>query len=120
MPKNSTVTVIEPELAPAPPALAVAVSRRTPQGMNRAGRPKGSKNKVTVQIKTALSMAAQGLGGTARLVKWAQEDKKNEYAFWVYIYPRLLPHEHTGADGVQLPASIQFLIQKAPDSDAVE
>lgn len=36
-------------------------------------------------------MAAADLGGRERLVNWAKEDPKNEHAFWVTIYPKLLP-----------------------------
>lgn len=55
------------------------------------GRPPGSRNKTTIAAKEAIALAAAGLGGTERLVKWAQEDPLNERAFWSTIYPKLLP-----------------------------
>jgi hypothetical protein len=55
------------------------------------GRPKGAQNKTTRAAKEAIAYAAEGLGGADRLVTWAQEDAKNEAAFWTTIYPKLLP-----------------------------
>lgn len=63
------------------------------------GRVKGTPNKVTVTAKDAIALAAEGLGGTARLVEWAREDPTNERVFWGTIYPKLLPLQVTGADG---------------------
>jgi len=66
------------------------------EGANRGnagkGRPKGSLNKTTTAAKDAIAMAAEGLGGADRLMAWAQEEPKNEAAFWTQIYPKLLPH----------------------------
>jgi hypothetical protein len=55
------------------------------------GRPKGSPNKVNKAAKDAIADAAESLGGSARLVAWAQEDPANERAFWTTIYPKLVP-----------------------------
>ena len=55
------------------------------------GRPKGSLTRHTVAAKEAIQLAAEGLGGTDRLISWAQEDPLNERAFWASIYPKLLP-----------------------------
>ena len=55
------------------------------------GRRKGVPNKSTQIAKEAIAMAAEGLGGTQRLIAWAKEDAKNEAAFWTTIYPKLLP-----------------------------
>jgi len=61
------------------------------------GRPPGSRNKSTVAAKEAIALAAEGLGGTNRLIAWAQEDPLNERAFWSSIYPKLLPLQVHGA-----------------------
>ena len=68
------------------------------------GRPPGSRNKTTVAAKEAIALAAEGLGGTKRLIQWAKEDPKNEHAFWSSIYPKLLPLQVSGAgaDGEHL------------------
>lgn len=55
------------------------------------GRPPGSRNKTTTIAKEAIALAAEGLGGTDRLIAWAKADDKNESAFWTTIYPKLLP-----------------------------
>lgn len=44
-------------------------------------------------------MAAEGLGGAARLQEWANENPKNEAIFWGTIYPKLLPLQVTGKEG---------------------
>jgi hypothetical protein len=60
------------------------------------GRKKGSLNKTTRAAKDAIALAAENLGGADRLVAWAQEDPKNESAFWTTIYPKLLPVQIQG------------------------
>lgn len=71
----------------------------------QGGRPKGAKNKLTIAAKDAIAAAADGLGGTKRLITWAKLDPLNERAFWTQIYPRLLPvqAEISGPDGGPLP-----------------
>jgi len=63
------------------------------------GKPKGAISKTTRTAKEAIALAAEGLGGTSRLIAWAQEDALNERAFWSSIYPKLLPLQMTGEDG---------------------
>lgn len=60
------------------------------------GRPKGALNKTTQIAKDAIAAAADGLGGTQRLIDWAKADAKNEAAFWTTIYPKLLPLQVAG------------------------
>jgi hypothetical protein len=63
----------------------------------RPGRPKGAQNKVQKAAKDAIAEAAAKLGGVNRLVEWAKEDPLNERAFWVSVYPKLLPLTVNGA-----------------------
>lgn len=72
-------------------------ARNRPNGGK--GRPKGTPNKTTRTAKEAIALAAEGLGGTERLIAWAQEDPLNERAFWSSIYPKLLPLQLTGEGG---------------------
>lgn len=60
------------------------------------GRPKGRLNKTTQTAKEAIQMAAEGLGGTQRLIAWVQEDPINERTFWGSVYPKLLPVQVSG------------------------
>lgn len=73
--------------------------RRVGDGTPGPGRPKGCANKTTVLAKAAIAEAADKLGGTDRLVAWAQEDPQNERVFWGTIYPKLLPLQVTGEGG---------------------
>jgi len=70
-------------------------------GNRGKGRKKGSLNKTTKMAKDAIATAAERLGGVDRLVEWVQEEPDNEKAFWVSIYPKLLPLQVNGpgADG---------------------
>jgi len=65
-------------------------------GAGNPGKPKGAVSKTTKAAKEAIAYAAEGLGGAERLVAWAQEDPKNEAAFWTSIYPKLLPLQVSG------------------------
>ena len=83
-------------------------------GNRGKGRPKGSKNKTTTLAKAAIATAAEKLGGTDRLVAWAQEAPENERAFWTTIYPKLLPLQGPGDNGEHLIAhQISLIGRKA-------
>lgn len=79
----------------------------TNKGNAGRGRPKGSLNKTTVAAKEAIQLAAEGLGGTERLIAWAQEDPLNERAFWASIYPKLLPLQVVGDPDNPLKTSLE-------------
>lgn len=68
-------------------------------GKGNPGKPKGAVNKITKAAKDAIAEAAEGLGGTQRLIEWAKEDPLNERAFWSSIYPKLLPLQLSGEGG---------------------
>ena len=71
------------------------------------GRPKGSRNKTTATAKEAIQLAAEGLGGTARLIAWVREDPLNERVFWGQIYPKLLPLQVQGDPDNPLKTSLE-------------
>ena len=66
------------------------------KGQKTGGRQKGTPNKVTGAAKSAIEVAADGLGGAPRLIAWAKEDPLNERAFWTQIYTKLLPLQVSG------------------------
>ena len=70
------------------------------------GRQKGTPNKLTTLAKDAIAAAAEGLGGTERLIAWAKSDEQNERVFWGQIYTKLLPLQVTGEDGGPIEHSI--------------
>lgn len=63
------------------------------------GKPKGALSHTTKTAKEAIALAAEGLGGTQRLIDWCKEDPLNERAFWSSIYPKLLPLQVSGEGG---------------------
>lgn len=75
-------------------------------GVAGPGRPKGIPNKMTMSVKAAIEAAAEGLGGSVRMIAWAQEDPLNERAFWSTIYPKLLPLQVSGEGGGPLVVEI--------------
>ena len=60
------------------------------------GRKKGTPNKTTIAAKTAIQMAAEGIGGTDRLIAWVKEDPDHEKVFWSQMYTKLLPLDVKG------------------------
>jgi hypothetical protein len=68
-------------------------------GERRGGRKKGTPNKTTQLAKDAIAAAAEGLGGTGRLIQWAREAPENERVFWGQIYTKLLPLQVSGEGG---------------------
>lgn len=85
----------------------VTETKRMPPNAGK-GRPKGALNRTTASAKDAIAQAAEGLGGTNRLIAWAQEDPANERAFWATIYPKLLPLQVSGEDGGPIEAVIRW------------
>lgn len=69
------------------------------KGEKTGGRKKGALNKTTTLAKDAIALAAEGLGGTQRLIDWAKEAPENERVFWGQIYTKLLPLQVSGVDG---------------------
>ena len=69
----------------------VAPETAVNRGNAGQGRPKGSLNKVTLAARDAILLAAEGMGGVQRLIKWALKDDENEKIFWSVIYPKVLP-----------------------------
>lgn len=52
------------------------------------GRPKGVPNKKTAQVKEAIELAFNQMGGVEALVAWG---KKRPDIFYGQVWPKLLP-----------------------------
>ena len=84
------------------PSAVPKYKRPQPKGGSRKGIP----NKLPGAAKESIALAAEGLGGTARLIEWAKSDPRNEHAFWVSVYPKLLPLQVGGIDGEAIALSL--------------
>lgn len=70
------------------------------EGKKTGGRQKGTPNKLTATAKDTIAQCAMLLEQNGRtLYNWVSEAPENEKAFWVQIYPKLLPLQLTGEDG---------------------
>ena len=93
--------------------MAAAKGTRPPNAGK--GRKAGVPNKLTMAAKEAIELAAEGLGGSQRLIAWAKEDPSNERVFWGQIYTKLLPLQVQGdPDQPLMPGSVLFVIQQQP------
>ncbi|MGL5735370.1 MAG: hypothetical protein ACRCYS_10940 [Beijerinckiaceae bacterium] len=61
------------------------------------GRPKGAVNKTTAAAKEAIQTVFDNLGGPDALERWVRSDADNEKAFYVQVWPKLLPLQVNGA-----------------------
>lgn len=68
-------------------------SGRFVKGEKRPNQGKRGPDKVTLDVRHALLMVADNLGGVSRMTEWAKEDPKNESTFWSVMFPKLLPKE---------------------------
>src|SRR4051794_38386922 len=71
------------------------VSKQTKKGMPRppgAGRKPGTLNKTTAEAREVFIEVFKRLGGVDAMLRWAQSSPEHLYAFYVKIYPKLLPN----------------------------
>lgn len=61
------------------------------------GRVAGTPNKATAAAKEAIEMVFSGLGGPEALEQWARSDPDNLKAFYVQVWPKILPLQVNGA-----------------------
>ena len=57
----------------------------------KRGRPKGSSNKITNEVKRAMLMAFDKIGGAQRLADWITKHDTNEMLWWTRMFIRLAP-----------------------------
>lgn len=86
-----------------------------PAGNRGKGRRKGQLNRVTMQAKEAIAAAAEGLGGTERLIEWAKESPENEKVFWSSIYTKLVPLVVKGTHDVNVVDRTELLQQASEE-----
>ena len=87
---------------------------------NPSGRPKGSPNRITVQMREAFSMALDELGGVEYLVKFGQQNPKAFITLLSKMLPRELNVGPVGepTDGEAALISVLTLIDKRRPSGA--
>jgi hypothetical protein len=61
------------------------------------GRKVGARNVASRTVRWAIGEAARKVGGVERLAEWIKEEPRNEYAFWVHVWPRILPLQIQGS-----------------------
>lgn len=74
------------------------------KGKKTGGRTKGSQNKLTAEVKAALEMAFNKLGGVQALVDWGKGNRTEFYTLWVKLLPKNV--ELAGKDGEPLTVKI--------------
>lgn len=89
-----------------------------PKGLPKTGgRTKGQPNKTTTIAKEAIAQVADNLGGVSRLTAWVRENPDNEKAFWVSVYPKLLPLQLSGEGGgpIETVTTIELVAGESDD-----
>lgn len=59
------------------------------------GRPKGSTNKATAEVKDVLRKVHADMGGEKAMLSWAASNPTEFYKLWI----KMLPTELSGLDG---------------------
>jgi len=74
-------------------------------GERLGGRKKGTRNKVTTEMRAVIEFAVKGMGGQKALLAWGKE---NPTLFWTKIFPLIVPKavELSGMDGQALELRI--------------
>jgi len=82
------------------------------KGVKTGGRTSGTPNKLSSNAKDTVSQCAALMERNGKtLLAWVQEDKRNEYAFWTSIYPKLLPLQLSGdsENPIQAKVIVEFI-----------
>jgi len=82
---------------------------------NPRGRLPGSKNKTTANVKEAMEMAFEGIGGADRLQAWAEKNTTDFYKLWA----KLIPVQITGENGGDINITVRKVVHSARDRDRV-
>src|SRR3954447_13673403 len=89
------------------------ISGQTKKGMPRppgAGRKPGTLNKTTAEAREVFIEVFKRLGGVDAMLRWAQESPQNLYAFYVKIYPKLLPNNPVDPSNTMVLERIERVI----------
>ena len=73
-----------------------------------AGRPKGSQNKETVELKAMISGALQDVGGRTYLARQAEDNPTAFMNMLGKILPKDIKQEISGPDGKDFAIKIVF------------
>lgn len=77
--------------------------RRYKKGKKRpskAGRPKGTPNKITTNVKRAFEEAFEKKGGVPSFIRWAKENETEFYRLYAKLLPKDLKLD--GVDSVKV------------------
>lgn len=77
------------------------------KGVKTGGRQKGTPNKATAEVKTALQEAFEHKGGVPALVAWADENPTEFYKLWAKMLPHEVKGELSGPGGGEIPLGVQ-------------
>ena len=66
------------------------------KGVKTGGRIAGTPNKATASAKAAIEAVFTGLGDADALEAWARSDPDNMKAFYVSIWPKVMPLQVNG------------------------
>lgn len=93
-------------VATSAPAPAVVGNKIGGSNIGR-GRPKGSPNKITADIKSALTDAFDNLGGVPSLVKWGRANLGEFYKLWSKLVPKDVKVGGEGGGPVQIVVRVE-------------
>ena len=90
--------------------------RGSKPGERRGGRKRGTPNKLTSDVKSAIVEALERVGGVEYLAELADSNKPAFAA----LLGRVLPLQHTGADGgpIALTGKIEIELVRPGDDSA--
>jgi hypothetical protein len=83
------------------------------QSGNPNGRPVGTPNKVTGELKAMILEALDQAGG----VEYLKARASDTPGPFLALVGKILPMQVTGEDGKSIPVAVTFVIQKQPGSD---
>ena len=75
----------------------------------KAGRRKGTPNKVTLQIRDILEQAFEGVGGMETFVAWGKKNPALFYSLWIKILPKNFEIAGVGGGAIQSEVSVKFI-----------
>ena len=85
-------------------------------GERPGGRKKGTPNKLTTEVKDALSKCFKSIGGHKAFSEWARGNPTEFYKLWSKLLPKELELSGVNGSAIELAVTVIEVAQSEPST----